>query len=143
MASKVNHLNYGGFFSTQRITSGELSRSQVLGTFLAILFAVFAMNAIYNAYFHPLSKVPGPRLATITNWWCYYYEILGILPYKCKEMAVKYDSDTIRIGPNKVVIHDSSQYDVIYRSGSKFAKDPAFYHTFPSASEGGTTVTAT
>lgn len=34
--------------------------------------AYYTARAIYNVYFHPLAKYPGPRLAAMTDlWWAY------------------------------------------------------------------------
>ena len=30
---------------------------------------------IYNLYFHPLSRLPGPRGAACTRWWLAYMEV--------------------------------------------------------------------
>lgn len=130
----------------------RLDQSHLHGTFVemkslnglvVILLTIFAAYTLNMLYFHPLHHVPGPKLAAITNWWSYYYELSKAFPEKCVELAEKHASSVVRVGPNKVVIHDVSQYDKIYRSGSDYAKDPDFYHLFPSASEGGTAVTAT
>jgi hypothetical protein len=35
-----------------------------------------AYSVIYNAYFHPLARFPGPRLAGITTYWKAYIECI-------------------------------------------------------------------
>ena len=111
---------------------------------VSLIAAIFASNIIYRLTLHPLAGIPGPPLAAITDWWSFYYELKGILPWKVKELQEKNGwPAVIRVGPNRVVIHDPSQYEIIYRVGSKFMKDKSFYHHFPSASHGSLTSTAT
>ena len=33
-------------------------------------------KAVYNIYFHPLSRYPGPRLASATLWWQTWIEVI-------------------------------------------------------------------
>jgi hypothetical protein len=33
------------------------------------------VRIIYNVYFHPLSRFPGPRGAACTRWWLAYMEL--------------------------------------------------------------------
>ena len=39
----------------------------------SLLYAL--VRAIYNVYFHPLSRFPGPRGAACTEWWLTYMEL--------------------------------------------------------------------
>lgn len=117
---------------------GPLVQSVLLGALIISIGTIF-----YRLWFHPLAGVPGPRLAAITNWWAYYYELRGVLPEKVKALQKKHGwPAVIRVGPNRVVIHDPRQYDVIYRVGSKFLKDPSFYEFFPNTYSGQTTTTS-
>jgi len=121
--------------------SGDINQSQLVMTVVAIFLVSFATSTIYKLYFHPLSKIPGPRLAAVTSWWEYYYEIQHMFPDKCKEFIKQHPTDIIRVAPNRVVIHDKSQYDIIY--SRSYLKDPEFYHSFPSFTTGGTILTTT
>lgn len=50
--------------------------------------------AIYRAFFHPLSKVPGPWLAGVTQWYETYYELVpnggGMFTKRIKKMHEQY-----------------------------------------------------
>jgi hypothetical protein len=39
----------------------------------SLLYAI--AGVIYNVYFHPLSRFPGPRGAACTRWWLAYMEV--------------------------------------------------------------------
>ncbi|KAJ9669390.1 hypothetical protein H2201_000257 [Coniosporium apollinis] len=69
------------------------------------LFAVFAawlicciLEGIRRLYFHPLSKFPGPKLAALTLWYEFYYDIIERGPI-------------IRINPHELHIRDPASFD--------------------------------
>ena len=57
---------------------------------LAVIRVVYGI--IYRLYFHPLAKFPGPKLATITYWYEFYYDIIrrGQFTFKLRELHEKY-----------------------------------------------------
>jgi hypothetical protein len=53
--------------------------------------------AIYRLYFHPLSRFPGPKLAAITSWYEFYYDVIldGNFYFHKKKLHQKYGMFTI------------------------------------------------
>ena len=44
---------------------------------LLLTFTGYALaTGIYNVYFHPLAKFPGPKWAAASGWWKTYVELL-------------------------------------------------------------------
>ena len=87
----------------------------------ALGFLLYALaRVIYNVFFHPLSRFPGPRGAACTRWWLAYMElgrgvslstIRAELHQKygtrssCHSFVCRIDAgqgDIIRIAPNEV-----------------------------------------
>lgn len=48
--------------------------------------------AIYRLYFHPLAHIPGPKLAALTSWYEFYYDVVrpGRYVFKIRELHKQY-----------------------------------------------------
>ncbi|TGO60963.1 hypothetical protein BCON_0031g00410 [Botryotinia convoluta] len=66
------------------------------------VFLYLLIRGIYNLYFHPLSKYPGPKLAAVSNIWYAYNWLTGKWPWKIEEM-LKHYGDVVRIAPNELL----------------------------------------
>ena|SRR6202035_739930 len=90
---------------------------------LAILLPVgyVFLGAIYRRYFHPLSKYPGPFLASITRWWMVSEIFGGHHEQHIRELHKKY-GPIVRIAPNEVAISDPEAVKIIYSTSSGFTK---------------------
>lgn len=67
------------------------------------------MKAIYNVYFHPLRKYPGPWIARASQLPFLYYQVTGMLPHAIKEIHEKY-GHVVRIAPNDLSYLDSQAW---------------------------------
>lgn len=76
------------------------SHKAVLAAVTIVTYATF--RCIYNLYFHPAAKYPGPKLAAISNVWYAYQWITGKYPFAIAEAHKKY-GDVVRIAPNELV----------------------------------------
>ncbi|KAF3480353.1 cytochrome P450 [Arthroderma uncinatum] len=87
---------------------------QLAGLFLAYSICLI----IYRAYFSPLSKIPGPKLAAITWWYQFYYDVVhkGQYIWAVRSMHEKY-GPIVRINPCEIHICESDFYDTLYASG--------------------------
>jgi hypothetical protein len=66
--------------------------ARALGIALGIWIVYIVALAIYRLYFSPLSKFPGPRLAALTLWYEFYYDVIkeGRYTWKIRELHGKY-----------------------------------------------------
>jgi hypothetical protein len=82
--------------------------------FLAIgALALFYLIAktIYRLYFHPLSHIPGPRLAACTSLYNAYHDVVGDGIVKMfPEFHERY-GPVVRIQPNEVHVSTLSGYN--------------------------------
>ena len=55
-----------------------------------VIYIVYV--GIYRLYLSPLAKVPGPRLAALTEWYEFYYDVIkrGRYTWKIEELHEQY-----------------------------------------------------
>ncbi|KUJ12574.1 cytochrome P450 [Mollisia scopiformis] len=95
--------------------------------FFAIGYRIF--RAFYDLYFHPLTGIPGPKLAAITYLYQTYYSLFvgGSRFYiQIGKLHEQY-GPVVRITPDEVHLSDPENYDSIYYIGSKYAKVEQYY----------------
>lgn len=92
---------------------------------LAIAFPAMVVGwltclSIYRLIFHPLARIPGPKLAALTTWYEIYYEMVkpGKYVWKIKDLHQEY-GPIVRIAPNEVHIKDLGFLDTIYAPGTR------------------------
>ena len=70
----------------------SLTYTAVLTYAAVTILLVGLIVAVKRVYFHPLSKFPGPRIGTLTNWYNLYFNIIkkGIAIKQWPELHKKY-----------------------------------------------------
>jgi hypothetical protein len=79
---------------------------QIIETTVILSFLLTLVGAIRRLWFHPLSHIPGPKLAALTWWYEFYFDIIQPSRYvfKIQELHEEYgESSCIIHGPNKPV----------------------------------------
>lgn len=100
------------------------------------LYSTYIVSIVtYRLFFHPLSKLPGPKLAAATYLYEFYYDILkapgGQYIWQLEELHSQY-GPMLRITPDEVQVNDAEFFDKLYVSGA------AKRHRWDRASTGGT-----
>lgn len=108
--------------------------AKVLSASFVVLFIALLFLVVKRLYFHPLSKVPGPKLAAATGWYGFYYDVIrsGAYSHRYPEFHERYSkslggaeilpsrpftqlcivaSPIIRISPNHVHIKDADFFN--------------------------------
>ncbi|KAL1723449.1 cytochrome P450 [Schizophyllum commune] len=93
---------------------------------------------VRRLYFHSLSRVPGPLLAALTDYYVTYYDIVkdGATVGQLQRLHAFY-GPVVRIGPNTLHFSNPDVYHQIYTRGTSFLKDSALYCAFPDGSSFG------
>lgn len=91
---------------------------------VSVVLAFLVWRAVYNLFFHPLAKIPGPWLPALTTWYEAYFDCFykggGQLPFQLQKLHDVY-GPIIRPAPNHVHISDPSYLDTIYAQRNRNA----------------------
>lgn len=106
--------------------------------FLSLVFGgigYFFLLAFYRLYLHPLAHIPGPKLAIITYWYEFYYDV--ILRGKGLEQIQQWHKTygpIVRINANELHSIDPAFLDTVYSTatgGRKRDKQHFYLQAFP------------
>ncbi|OAG45114.1 hypothetical protein AYO21_00462 [Fonsecaea monophora] len=85
---------------------------------------------VYQIWFHPLAKFPGPFWGKLTEWNTILASVRGESTRTRHAWSTKY-GDVVRIGPNELLFGDiASVKDIYGQSSNPCLKDPGFYGAF-------------
>ncbi|KAJ9609338.1 hypothetical protein H2200_005665 [Cladophialophora chaetospira] len=83
----------------------------------AFLLYLFSL-VVYRLYSSPIAKFPGPKLAALSRWYEFYYEVVlrGQFTFHVAELHKKY-GPIVRINPYELHVADSEFWDTLYGPG--------------------------
>lgn len=87
---------------------------------------------VYQVYFHPLARFPGPFLASVTDLWQVYQFLTLRQPYNLTELHAKY-GQFVRYGPDKLSITAEDAVPSIYQKGGRMMPKTEYYDAFGAA----------
>lgn len=87
---------------------------------------------VYQVYFHPLARFPGPFLAAVTDLWQVHQFLTLKEPYNLKELHAKY-GQFVRYGPDKLSITAEDAVPIIYQKGGRVMPKTEYYDAFGAA----------
>lgn len=76
---------------THAVRNMSISPSHILVGLIGIASYQF-LKIVYRLYFHPLSRIPGPKLTAITSLYEFYYDIIcdGRFTFQVEKMHKQY-----------------------------------------------------
>lgn len=110
-------------------------------TIAGVIFAAIAAYVVYQLWFHPLAKYPGPLLGKLTQWYDVYHAYVGDKHILFYHLHKKYGT-VVRFSPNSLSINDPAALKVIYAHGANVQKS-VFYKCFRAAPQAISTLLAT
>lgn len=91
----------------------------------SLFLTILACKWIYNIFFHPLARVPGPKVAACTSLWLAYHTYIGDECTVVFDLHQKY-GPVLRVAPNDVDIANGDAIEPIYLSRGGFPKSPVY-----------------
>lgn len=115
---------FGGDASLRGVSTGAL-----VGMGLLLIPLYFLSFIIYNLFFHPLRKYPGPKLMAASRLPYMFGIISGRYPQTIKKLHEQH-GEVVRVAPDELSFTDGRAWKIIYgtRPGhSQKPKDLRFY----------------
>lgn len=88
------------------------------------------LRGIYNVYFHPLARYPGPKLWTAYRLPYVVNNIQGQLPFRVREFHRKY-GDVVRIAPDELAFAHPDAWNDIYGMQNGRLQNPKDFMVYP------------
>ena len=92
---------------------------------------VIFFYCLYNLYWHPLAKFPGPKKAAIAPFWAMKHWVSGDNLWRIKELHDKY-GPVVRIAPNQLSFCSATSWQDVH--GLKHGRKPflkgSWYYPF-------------
>lgn len=87
----------------------------------AVLLAATVIYLLRNRYNKGLNKYPGPFLASLTDWWRFWYVYKRNFEVTHRKLHAKY-GDIVRLGPNALSFASPEALKTIYGLNKGFIK---------------------
>ncbi|KAF2649574.1 cytochrome P450, partial [Lophiostoma macrostomum CBS 122681] len=92
----------------------------ILSTFALLVVWILTCSA-YRIWFHPLSHIPGPFVASLTSLWLYYHSYIGDEASIIDSLHHTHGS-LVRVSPGEIDISDPDAVEPIYVKKGGFRK---------------------
>lgn len=95
---------------------------------LLLVAVALATNIVYNAYLHPLRKIPGPFLAGVTELWRTKKYASGSWHQDILDLHREY-GPVVRVSPNEVSFVDQAALEQVYGHATGTKKVSQLVHS--------------
>ncbi|KAK1953643.1 cytochrome P450 [Colletotrichum sublineola] len=103
--------------------SGYSSAVVIIGASIISLVAFTFGTVVYRLWFHPLAKIPGPKLwATCDVFNMVHQQVKLDMAYRAIELHRKY-GPMVRIGPNRVIVEGNIAWPQVHGARSTSEAD--------------------
>jgi hypothetical protein len=84
---------------------------------------------IYQRFFHPLARFPGPFLASLSDLWQVFDMLSLQQPYHLTELHAQY-GQFVRYGPDKLSTTAEDAIPVVFQKGGRIFPKTEFYDAY-------------
>lgn len=109
---KARHLMRAASMGLLSSVFAYFAYGQLIRLTIAIFSCILA-TCFYRLTLHPLSGVPGPRLAALSNIWYAYHVRNGLVAQLATTLHQQY-GPVVRVGPNEVWFNSKAAFKAIY-----------------------------
>ncbi|KAJ5094795.1 hypothetical protein N7456_010656 [Penicillium angulare] len=103
-----------------------LGASVKIVTSISLILTVYIL---YQRFWHPFARYPGPFLASLTDVWQVKEWLTGKQPYHLTELHAKY-GPIVRYGPDKLSVTCKDAVQTVYVRGHKIMPKTEYYEAF-------------